>query len=450
MRPDTKSVFVTVIDSTRRAATRSRGQSLTVPHGITENLQLAAVFMYLSRPSCSTLIRRITVALTSMIAVGIAACGGGGSSGPDASATGTLRLSLTDAPACGYDNVWVTVEKVRIHASSTAADTDGGWSEVVLGTPQRIDLLTLTNGTLQPLGQTALPAGKYTQMRLVLGSTAPVGTPAGTLANSIKPTGGAEVALTTPSALQSGLKMNIDIDVAADKVADFAIDFDACKSFVKAGSSGQYILKPVLSVIPILSDAGQRIVGYVDTPMAGATVSVQQNGVAKRTTSADATGKFVLYPVPPGNYDLVISATGRVIAVMTGVPVVTTGFTDINTTANRITLPISAMRDVAGSVTSPAAIDASVKASKVVTGGPTVEVASRTVTTPGTFTFALPVGAAMKAAYVAAPALPVFTADTAVQTGLYTLAASSAAAVRPQVVVDTTTAAPPATMFAFP
>ncbi len=56
----------------------------------------------------------------------------------------------------------------------------------------------------------------------------------------------------------------------------------------------------------------------------------------------------------------------------------------------------------------------------------------------------------MKAAYVAAPALPTFTADTTVPIGLYTLAASSAAAVRPLVVVDTTTAAPPATVFAFP
>ena len=399
-----------------------------------------------SHTSFSSLTLRVSAALTSVIAVGIAACGGGGSgSGPDASATGTLRLSLTDAPACGYDNVWVTVEKVRVHASGTAADTDGGWSEVVLATPQRIDLLTLTNGTLQPLGQTALPAGKYTQMRLVLGSSPPPGSPAGTLANSIKPTGGTEVALTTPSALQSGLKMNIDIDVPADKVADFAIDFDACKSFVKAGNSGQYHLKPVLSVIPILSDAGQRIVGYVD---AGASVSAQQDGMPKRSTTADATGKFVLYPVLPGSYDLVVNATGRVIAVMTGVPVVTTGYTNVNTAANRIAPPTSAMRDVTGSVSSPAVIDAMVKASKVLTGGPTVEVAARIVTTPGTFSFALPVGAAVKAAYVAAPALPVFAADATVPTGLYTLGASSAA--RPSVVVDTTTAVPPATVFAFP
>ncbi len=400
--------------------------------------------------SFSTLSLRVGAALASVIALGIAACGGGGSSGPDPGTTGTLRLSLTDAPACGYDNVWVTVEKVRVHASSTASDGDGGWSEVVLATPQRVDLLTLTNGTLLPLGQTALPAGKYTQMRLVLGSTAPAGSPAGTLANSIKPTGEPEVALTTPSALQSGLKMNIDIDVPADKVADFAIDFDACKSFVKAGNSGQYHLKPVLSVIPILSDAGQRITGFVDVPMAGATVSAQQAGVPMRTTVADATGKFVLYPVLPGSYDLVVNANGRVIAVMTGVPVVTTAATPVNTEANRIAPPLSAMRDVAGSVTSPVVIDAVVKASKVLTGGPTVEVAAKTVATPGNFSFALPVGAAVKAAYVATPALPVFATDAAAPTGLYTLSAGAGAAVRPAVVVDTTTVAPPATVFAFP
>ena len=54
------------------------------------------------------------------------------------------------------------------HTSGSASDTDGGWSEVVLATPTQVDLLTLTNGLLQELGQTALPTGKYTQLRLVL------------------------------------------------------------------------------------------------------------------------------------------------------------------------------------------------------------------------------------------------------------------------------------------
>ncbi len=104
----------------------------------------------------------------------LSACGGGGGDG----GTGTLQLSMTDAPACGYDHVYVTVQKVRVHQSSTAGDSEAGWSEVVLNPAKRIDLLTLTNGVLADLGQTPLPAGKYTQMRLVLGSD-----------NSVMPTG---------------------------------------------------------------------------------------------------------------------------------------------------------------------------------------------------------------------------------------------------------------------
>jgi hypothetical protein len=179
----------------------------------------------------------------------LSACGGGGTP-----TGGTLRLAMTDAPTCGFDRVDVTVQKVRVHQSSSAADADAGWSEVVLSPPQRIDLLSLTNGVLTELGQTMLPAGKYTQLRLVLGAN----DASNPLANSITPTGGAETALTTPSATQSGLKMNVDIEVAANKLADFILDFDACKSFVKVGQSNTWILKPVITVVPRLSDAGSR------------------------------------------------------------------------------------------------------------------------------------------------------------------------------------------------
>jgi len=135
------------------------------------------------------------------VAALVAACGGGsngtgsGTGTGVSTGTGTLSLSLTDAPACGYDKVFVTIEKVRVHQSSSAGDNDAGWSEVALVAPQRVDLLTLNNGTLLPLGQTELPAGTYTQMRLVLAPN----TAASPLANAIMPTGGAETALTLVS-----------------------------------------------------------------------------------------------------------------------------------------------------------------------------------------------------------------------------------------------------------
>lgn len=359
------------------------------------------------------------------VATLIAACGGGGS---DSAANGTLRLSLTDAPACGYDNVFVTVEKVRVHQSGAAGDADAGWSEVVLAAPQRIDLLTLTNGALVPLGQTELPAGTYTQMRLVLAAN----TAANPLANAVRVTGSSsETPLTTPSAQQSGLKANVNLTVPAGQVADFAIDFDACKSFVRAGNSGRYLLKPVLSVIPILATAGQRIVGFVDTALvdAGASISAQSGGVPVRATPPAADGRFTLYPVPVGNYELVVTAGGRVNAVMTGVPVTADTTTVIGNTTVRIDPPASAASHVAsGTVTvngSVADTEGAVRALQSFADALTVEVGySAADATTGVYSMTLPTGAPVRTAYAANATSFSFTPDAAVA-GLYTLEASA-------------------------
>jgi hypothetical protein len=279
----------------------------------------------------------------------------------------------------------------------------------VLNPAKRVDLLTLSNGVLEPLGQTDLPAGKYTQMRLVLAAN----TAATPLANAVTPTGGGETVLTTPSAQQSGLKLNVNVDIPVGKVADFAIDFDACKSIVKRGNSGQYNLKPVISVTPIVSDAGLRVTGYVDPSIAvGSTiVSVQQAGVPVKATAPDATGRFVLYPVPAGSYDLVVSAAGRVTATMTGVPVVATAPTTINSAALPIAPGATTLRTVTGTV---APATATARALQTYTGGPTVEVAWAPVdATTGAFGFSLPIGAPVKLAWVANPSALAFLPDAA-------------------------------------
>lgn len=376
------------------------------------------------------------------LVLGLAGCGGGGDGG--ISGTGVMRLSITDAPACGFDQVNVTIEKVRVHQSSDAADSASGWSEVVLDTPKRVDLLTLTNGVLEELGQTSLPAGRYTQMRLVLSENSA----SSPLANSVVPTGGAETPLTTPSAQQSGLKFNVNMEVAADKVADFAIDFDACKSVVKRGNSGQYNLKPVISVIPLLADAGLRVVGYVDPAIATAstTVSVQQGGVPVKATVPQADGKFVLYPVPVGTYDLVIGAAGRVTAVMTGVPTTTSSYTVLNSTSFAFLPAPSTSVTVTGTVTPTSA---TVRALQDLTGGPTVEVAWASVDADtGVFQATLPAQAPVKTAYVSnATTAYTFTADDAVA-GLYTLEAAYGGVTQTQSV---NTGSPTATIsFTFP
>ena len=137
---------------------------------------------------------------------GSGAGGGIGGTGSPSTA-GAVHFFLADAPSCGFDSVNVTVDRVRIHASTAAAGADKGWSEVVQTPPNRVDLLTLINGVFLDLGKTTLPAGRYKQVRLVLAEN----DNAHPLANSVVPTGQAETALTIPSGSQSGIKLDTDV-----------------------------------------------------------------------------------------------------------------------------------------------------------------------------------------------------------------------------------------------
>ena len=392
---------------------------------------------------------RAVRAATLAVAAIASACGGGGSS----SDNGTLRLALTDAPACGYDHVYVTVQKVRVHKSAGAGDNEAGWSEVVLNPAQRIDLLSLTNGVLADLGQTALPAGRYTQMRLVLAAN----DAANPMANAIVPMGGSETALTTPSGAQSGLKMNVGIDVAANQLADFVLDFDACKSFVKLGSTNRFLLKPVIRVSPRVT-TGMAVVGYVAPALVASTtmVSVQANGVVVKSTPPDSTGKFMLYPVDVGTYDLVVTAKDRATATITGVPVTETAFTTINMSSAPIDPPASAMHTASGTVAAAGeTIDATVSAVKKYGSGPNVVVAEGPVDgATGAFKYTMSSAAPVKTGYVPNAGSWNFTADGASPTGKYTLVAKapadSASAVTKSVDVDISSADSTATAVTFP
>ena len=347
----------------------------------------------------------------------LAACGGG--SGGSVAESGTLRLALTDAPSCGYDKVNITVEKVRVHQSSNANDSDAGWAEVVLNPARRIDLLNLQNGILDELGQVPLPTGKYTQLRMILADNTGSNPPANSvvLTGTVSPA--TEVALKTPSGQQSGVKANINIDIAANKLADFVIDFDACKSVVVAGNSGQYLLKPVVRVTPRYISA---VAGFVSTQISGSTtVSVQQNGVVIKATAPDSNGKFLLQPVAPGLYTLVLTAPGRATSVITSVSVVTDTVALLNTAASALSLSTtSQMGTVTGTIT-PTSTPTLVLALQTLTSGPIIEVVGGSFV--GSYFYALPVAAPQVAPYVAPLGTLAFAADSAVA-GKYTLRAS--------------------------
>ncbi|HDR9804361.1 TPA: DUF4382 domain-containing protein [Burkholderia cenocepacia] len=359
----------------------------------------------------------------------LAGCGGGDDGG--GTQTGTLHVAMTDAPSCGFDHVYVTVSQVRVNANANAADNDAGWSTVSLATPQKIDLLSLTNGVLADLGQTALPAGQYQQVRLVLAQNQ-----GNNLANSVVPTGGVEQALATPSATQSGYKIIQPFTVQPNTLVDLVLDFNACKSIVQRGN-GSYALKPVVTAIPTVVSGA--ISGYIASAEAGATVYAEQGGKVVRGTVADSSGKFVLSPLiqssTQGNYDVVIVQNNFASGIVRSVPVVVNTTTAVSASTAPITLPASTMSTVSGTVTASA--NAFVRALQTVDANAYEITSINANMDTGAYSLSVPAAAPIVGTY--SGSLPVALAAAPAAAGQYTIEADAASGATQSANVNATT-----------
>jgi len=346
--------------------------------------------------------------------------GCGATEGEGSGVPGTLGVSLTDAPACGFDAVNVTIKAVRVHRSTTASDTDSGWTTITLSPSRKINLLDLTNGVLETLGETPLAPGHYTQLRLMLDPNTGMG-----FANSVVPTGGVETALATPSAVQSGIKLIHEFDVAPGQRVDLVLDFDACRSVVRRGN-GTFGLKPVIKVTPMVLNG---VTGYVDTGLLGSNVMVtaQQNGEIVQSTAPKPDGYFLLARLAPGSYDVVFTADGRATAVITGVPVASeTDIVEVSTSDARISLLNSSMGKVEGTATlNPASAGTDVTVAAKQTYGMTTTVTVKSViadeSAGGAYELILPFAATQLGAF---SALPISFTPQA-NPGLYSVEASA-------------------------
>jgi hypothetical protein len=244
------------------------------------------------------------------------------------------------------------------------------------------------------------------------------------LANaSVLSGGNTEIPLTTPSAQQSGFKLQARFDVQSGQVADIVLDFDACRSIVRAGASGRYNLKPVVAVIPRLTTA---IEGFVDPAFAsGVVVSTRDpDNNLRATVPNPVTGKFTLAYLPENtSYTVVVAGQNLTTAAITNVPVsLATGVTRLNTAQTPIVPSASAMASVAGVVSFSIALltDARVSASQTLSTGQSVQVASMGVDpVTAEYTLALPLAAAVTAPYLLGSPL-LFTTDSMVA-GRYNL-----------------------------
>jgi hypothetical protein len=203
--------------------------------------------------------------LAAVVIAGLSACSAGGSH------MGRLSMSLTDKPGTDFEAVYVTIKEIAVHKD---ADAEGAWT-TILTVNQTFELTALSNGVRKELGIVDLEPGHYTQMRLIIGTDAVAPNP---YANYVVDKQGVPHAMKVPSGIQTGLKIVQGFDINANSTTELVFDFDATRSVVVAGNSGQYLLKPTIHMI---DDTQTRTIikGTVQTtvpaPLAGAEVSLQ-------------------------------------------------------------------------------------------------------------------------------------------------------------------------------
>ena len=295
-----------------------------------------------------------SIALT-LAAATLAACGGGGGgdSLPTVTATattGTVAIAAqTGAPACAYEEVNVSIARIRFHTDAQAAAGASGWSELTFSPARKVNLLnaaSVLGGATMAFGELKLPTGVYTQMRLVIET--PVST--NVAPNTIKLKGATTtVTLETPAYLASeGVKMPIDLRIEDGKKADVVFDFDACNAIQPR--SANYLLRPISRVVPA---ALNGITGFIDKTAltSDVVVTAQQGGInATATAPNPTTGEFMLPRLPAGNYDVVITARGRATSVIGQVPVAASTTVAVSTVAAPVALATSTSSRITGQV----------------------------------------------------------------------------------------------------
>lgn len=192
----------------------------------------------------------------------------------------TMKFRLTDAPAV-YDAVLIDIEDVEVHSESS------GWVSLKTVKPGIYNLLDFRNGLDTLFAQGEVPAGKVSQIRLILGSD-----------NSVV-LNGISSPLKTPSAQQSGLKLQVNYTLEAGVVYEFWLDFDASRSIVVKGN-GDFSLKPVIRVFTKSSTGS--IDGYVSPISAQSNILAYSGNDSASAISDASTGYFLLSGLNPATY----------------------------------------------------------------------------------------------------------------------------------------------------
>ncbi|MCF6132497.1 DUF4382 domain-containing protein [Flavobacterium wongokense] len=189
------------------------------------------------------------------------------------------KVRMTDAPG-PYDEVNIDLQAVEVIGSNGQT--------ITLNTTAGIyNLLTLSNGISTMIATSEMGDVKASQIRLLLGNN-----------NTVK-LNGIVYPLSTPSADQSGLKINVTQTLLENVENEILIDFDANTSIVETGA-GVYKLKPVLRTI-VASTSG-IILGRINSVGTKAVIMATSSSNVEYSTNVNAAGMFQMAGLPAGTY----------------------------------------------------------------------------------------------------------------------------------------------------
>lgn len=255
-----------------------------------------------------------------MAAVTLSACDD--STGPNG--TANLTVLLTDAAS-----EYVGVAEVDIGAVELLGGEGGPITLTDNATDGYVDLMQLQGTATEALANVDIPAGTYTQLRLIV-QAARV-----TLADGYTFTDDSnEADLTVPSGAQTGIKLNLSAGDAEGTEGGveitggssvLVVDFDVNQSFRIQGNPEtpagitSVSFQPTLRVV--VNDIAGSISGTVSTeltdfvlqdlvvtaePVEGTTLEPYQSTTATALTAADGT--YTIYFLVPGDYDVSVDA----------------------------------------------------------------------------------------------------------------------------------------------
>jgi hypothetical protein len=213
------------------------------------------------------------------------------------------KVRMTDAPG-PYDEVNIDLRAVEV--------TGGNGQTVTLNTTAGIyNLLDFSNGLDTLIAVSSLADARVEQIRLVLGP------------NNTVVVGGTSYPLSTPSAEQSGLKLQVHQTLAADIENEVLIDFDANSSIHQTGS-GTYQLRPVLRTI--VTAVSGNIKGTI-APGVAATITATSSASVEYSSGVNDLGQFQISGLPPGTYTVTITPALPLLPIVQTDVVVTAGAT---------------------------------------------------------------------------------------------------------------------------